>query len=128
MIIRSLKLSSVIAAACLGALCGAGQCEELAPYAGRTIVLDEMRGTVYYATNGADFVVVATLDSDGRAVRFVTTLQPGQTTKISTPGAADQPEMAIEFRRDGDRLFIDEHPRRIQTGEISYAHSAREGR
>jgi hypothetical protein len=70
-------------------------------------VLDDMRGTVYYATNGADFVVVTTLaDSDGRPIRFVTTLQPGQSTKISTPGTVDQPENAIEFKHDGDRLLV----------------------
>ncbi len=108
MTIKTLKLlsPSFIAAAGLAAFCGLGQCEELAPYAGRTIALDDMHGTVYYATKGADFVVVATLDNDGHPVRFVTTLQPGQTSKISTPGPADQPEKAIEFRRDGDGLSV----------------------
>jgi hypothetical protein len=108
MTIKTLKLLSpyFIAAAGLAAFCGLGQCEELAPYAGKTIEIDGMRGTVYYVTKGEDYVVVATLDSNGSPLRFVTTLQPGQSTKISTPGGVDQPEKAIEFRRDGDRLSV----------------------
>lgn len=117
MTIKTLTLlsSALIAAA---AFTGPAKSEELAPYAGRTIALGDMRGTVYYATNGADFVVVATLDSDGRPIRFVATLQPGQSTKISTPGAVDQPEKAIEFMRDGDRLLVVDHSRPIRTNSM----------
>ena len=113
--IAKLLSSSLIVAA---AVCGPAKCEELAAYAGRTIALDDFRGTVYFAVNGADYVVVATLDNDGRPVRFVTTLQPGQTTKISTPGAVDQPEQAVEFKREGDHLIVIDHPRTNPTDAL----------
>jgi hypothetical protein len=61
----------------------------------------------------------ATLDSDGHPVRFVTALQPGQTAKLSTPGALGEMETAIEFRRDGDRVFVDEHRRPSRSGEAA---------
>ncbi len=108
---RSLKFAMLALAAAAGLLtfAGAGMTEELAPYAGRPVALTAARGTVYYAPNGAEFVVVATMDVGGRPLRFVTSLRSGQTTKISTPGGPGEPETAIEFSRDGDRLLVAEH-------------------
>jgi hypothetical protein len=123
--ISKLLSSSVIAAA---AFCGPANCEELAADAGRTIALDDFRGTVYFSVNGSDYLVVATLDNDGRPVRFVTTLKPGQTTKISTPGAADQPEQAVEFKREGDHFIVIDHPRANPTDALVSDRRASAGR
>ncbi len=95
--------------------CGAGLTEELSPDAGRSVALNAARGTIYYSLDGDDFVVVATMDIDGRPMRFVTSLRSGQKTKISTPGGPGEAETAIEFRRDGDRMFVVEHPDQRQT-------------
>lgn len=105
----------------------AARAEELAPYAGHSVALDATRGTVYFAPNGADFVVVATLDSDGRIVRIVTTLESGQTTKISTPGASGGNEAAVELRRQGDRVFVDDHPRLARVTPLATGAAAQPG-
>ena len=94
---------------------GVGLSEELSPYAGNDVALQWARGTVYYAPDGDDFIVVATMDIDGRPVRFVTALRPGQNTKISTPGGPGEAETAVEFRRDGDRMLVVAHRGQGQT-------------
>ncbi len=120
---RFVKFAMLAFAAAAGLLMfvGAGMTEELAPYAGRRVALAAARGTVYYTTNGAEFVVVATMDIGGRPLRFVTSLRSGQTTKISTPGGPGEPETAIEFSRDGDRLLVLEYGGQGRDGAPSTA-------
>jgi hypothetical protein len=91
------------------AVCGGVQSEEIAAYAGKTIELSATRGTVYYAARGDAFDVVITLDSDGHPVRFVSSLQPGQATKVSTPGALGEAGTTVEIKRDGNRLLVQDH-------------------
>jgi len=105
-------LKSALGVAALSfALATAAEAGELRAYAGKSIELKDVRGTVYYAPNGKAFDVVVTLDSDGRPVRFVTSLQPGQATTVSTPGAVGETGAIVEIKREGDRLFINDRAR-----------------
>jgi len=116
----SMKLlsSAAIAVAGLMALPTGAAADELAAFAGQTVILRGYHGTVYYAPRGADFVVVVTMDNAGQPVRFVTSLKPGQRAKISTPGAQGEADAAVVFRRDGDQLFVDDHPRPKPAGAL----------
>lgn len=102
----SLAKSVVGVAAVSLALSGAAGAAELRAFAGQTIALKDVRGTVYYAPNGKAFDVVVTLDSDGHPLRFVSSLQPGQATTVSTPGAIGEATTTVEIKREGDRLFV----------------------
>jgi hypothetical protein len=108
---RPLLKSAVGVAALSLALCGVAKAGEIRAYAGKTIELKDVRGTVYYAPNGKAFDVVVTLDSDGRPVRFVSSLQPGQATTVSTPGAIGENGAVVEIKREGDRLFVNDRAR-----------------
>jgi hypothetical protein len=113
MVTQSLKFlsSTAIVVAGLITLPIGARSDELAAYSGQTVTLEGFRGTVYYAPNGAEFVVVVTMDNAGQPVRFVTSLTPGQKAKVSTPGAPGEAETAVELRRDGDQFFVNELPR-----------------
>jgi hypothetical protein len=105
-------LTSAVGFAALSlAFCGAAHAGEIRAYAGKSIELKDVRGTVYYAPNGKAFDVVVTLDSDGRPVRFVSSLQPGQATTVSTPGAVGETGAVVEIKREGDHLFINDRSR-----------------
>jgi hypothetical protein len=95
----------------LFALTGAARSEELAAFAGKSIALKDIHGTVYYVPNGDAFDVVVTLDSEGHPFRFVASLQSGQSTQLSAPGAVDEPAAVVEIKREGDRLLILDHAR-----------------
>jgi hypothetical protein len=97
---------TTLLAAGLLVICGAAGAAELAPYAGRSIALKDVQGTVYYTPHGDAFDVVVTLDSDGHAFRFVSSLQSGQKTTVSTPGAVGETATTIEIKREGDRLLV----------------------
>jgi hypothetical protein len=68
-----------------------------------------MRGVAYYRA-GDDFEVVVTLaeQEGGTPVRFVTALRDGQSMLVSTPGALGAKSSSVTFRREGDRLVVDE--------------------
>ena len=91
--------------------------EELAPLAGRSIVLGEMRGIAYYRPGDAGFEVVVTLAGgpEAKPVRFTTTLRPGQATVISTPGELGQSATIVAITRDGDRLLIGDRAIEVNT-------------
>ena len=110
-----LSLKSLVVAAALLAPGAAAPAAELAAYAGKTIELKNVRGTVYYVPRGDAFDVVVTMDSDGHPVRFIASLQPGQATVISTPGAPGEAEKVIEIKRDGDRLSVTDGGRQRTT-------------
>jgi hypothetical protein len=102
---KFLTRSAVLAAGMLVAG-AAAQAAELAPFAGKSIVLKDVQGTVYYTPHGDAFDVVVTLDSDGRPFRFVSSLQSGQKAILSTPGAVGEAATTIEIKREGDRLLV----------------------
>jgi hypothetical protein len=64
----------------------------------------------YYTTEEDGFRLVTTVQEDGRdapvPVRFVTTLQAGQSTVISVPAEMGARAWALEFVRDGDRIVV----------------------
>ena len=70
-----------------------------------------MRGTVYYAPHGDAFDVVVTLDSDGHPMRVVSSLQPGQKTVLSVPGALGEAATTMEIKREGDQLVVSDTTR-----------------
>lgn len=98
------------AAASLVAVCGHVRAEDLAPFAGRSVAVGEMRGIAYYRPTEAGYEVVITLADGpaGRPVRFVTTLSPGQATAISAPGMSGGGPTNIMITRNGDRLSVDD--------------------
>jgi hypothetical protein len=105
----AIALASLAAIACGSTLLSAGaHAEELAPLAGRSIVVGEMRGIAYYRASISGFEVVVTLaaGAEARPVRFTTTLLPGQATVISAPGKPEQEAATATITRDGDRLLV----------------------
>jgi hypothetical protein len=112
--------SAIGALASLVVVCGGVRAEELAPFAGRSVVLGEMRGIAYYRPDDAGFEVVITLADGptGRPVRLVTTLTPGQATAISAPGMAGLGTTSITITRNGDRLFVDDRLARAEGHEV----------
>jgi len=104
-------LSTTILAVAGSIVIGAAvHAEPLAPFAGRSVALGEMRGTAYYRPSDAGFEVVITLADGpaGRPVRFVATLSPGQSAVISAPGQLGQEATSITMTRNGDRLLVDD--------------------
>jgi len=87
---------SVALAAGLMVVGGAALGADVAAYAGKSIALKDVRGTVYYAPHGDAFDVVVTLDSDGHPMRVVSSLQPGQKTVLSVPGALGEAATTVE--------------------------------
>jgi hypothetical protein len=102
---------SALAAIGLFALTGAARSEELAAYAGKSVALKDIHGTIYYVPRGEAFDVVVTLDSEGHPFRFTASLRPGQSTTLSAPGAVDEPAAVVEIKRLGDRLYVVDHAR-----------------
>ena len=110
-------LATVLSAvASLVVPCGDVRAEELAPLAGRSVALGEMRGIAYYRPGGAGFEVVIILADGpaGRPVRFMTTLSPGQATVISSPGTLGQQATIVTITRDADRILVDGGSARAQ--------------
>ena len=100
------RLKTLTLAAGLVALAGAASAGEVAAYAGKSVELKDLRGTVYYVPKGDAFEVVTTLDSDGHVFRIVSSLKSGQRAVLSSPGAAGEDAAAVEIRREGDRLLV----------------------
>jgi hypothetical protein len=100
------NLKTIALAAGLLALAGAASAGEITAYAGKSVELTDLRGTVYYVPKGDVFEVVTTLDSDGHVFRIVSSLKSGQTAVLSTPGAVGEDAATLEIRREGDRLMV----------------------
>jgi hypothetical protein len=114
---RTLKLSlPVVATTWLAAGAGLAWGEEVLPYAAHNISLESARGTIYFTSNGGEDEVVTTLNSDTHALRFVVSLRPGQSEELSTPVSIGEPTTVIEVRREGDKIFVFDHPRATDHG------------
>jgi hypothetical protein len=90
---------------------GAARATELSAYAGQSIALKDVRGTIYFVPKDDAFEVVTTLDSDGHPFRVVTSLKDGQSTTFSTPGAIGEKSTEVLVTRDGARLLINDGAR-----------------
>jgi hypothetical protein len=118
------------AAASLVAVFGDARAEDLAPFAGRSVAVGEMSGVAYYRPMEAGYEVVITLADGpaGRPVRFVTTLSPGQATKISAAGMAGEEPTSVTITRNGDHLSVDDrsahaHGALVQAGPAPRANT-----
>ncbi len=101
----------MLAAAALLSFCAASQAGELRAYAGKSISLKNVNGTIYYAPKGDAFEVTATLDSEGHPFRVVTALKDGQSATLSAPGALGEDAATVEIKREGDHLFVTDRTR-----------------
>jgi hypothetical protein len=103
---NAFSFKTLTLAAGLIALAGAASAGEVAAYAGKSIELKDVRGTVYYAPKGDAFEVVTTLDTDGHVFRIVSSLKSGQSATLSAPGAVGEDAATVEIKRDGDHLLV----------------------
>jgi hypothetical protein len=99
-------LKTLTLAAGLIAVAGFAHAGEVAAYAGKTIELKDLRGTVYYAPKGDAFEVVTTLGADGHVFRVISSLKSGESTTLSAPGAVGEQSATVEIKREGDRLYV----------------------
>jgi hypothetical protein len=100
------SLKTLTLAAGLLALAGGASAGEIAAYAGKSIELKDVRGTVYFAPKGDAFEVVTTLDTDGHVFRIVSSLTSGQSATLSAPGALGEDAATVEIKREGDHLLV----------------------
>jgi hypothetical protein len=92
----------------------AAQAEELFEIQGKSLPLGDVSGVAYYTVQGQSYRLVVTLAGQGSsAVRFVSTLLPGQRVSVSTPGSATADARTIEFSREEDRLLVTTTPKAI---------------
>ncbi len=87
----------------------AGELNEIRP---QNIDLGEVSGVAYYTVQRDGFHVVATLAQGeaGTPVRFQAVLVPGQSVVLSTPRVVGVAPVAVEIRRQGDKVFVVEAP------------------
>lgn len=102
----ALRFKTLTLAAGLIAGAGFAQAGELAAYAGKSIELKDVRGTVYFAPKGDAFEVVTTLDADGHVFRIVSSLKSGQSATLSAPGVLGEDAATVELKREGDHLLV----------------------
>lgn len=82
--------------------------DELQPLEGRSLVLGDVSGVVYYTIENNDLRVVATFAApdSGPVMRFQTVLAPGQSIMVLVPSAVDVSPYSVEFIRQGDHLLV----------------------
>jgi hypothetical protein len=87
---------------------------ELKPLQAHSIVVGSLPGVVYFTRETDGYRVVATLaDAAHWPLRFVATLQPGQSVTLSTPGAVGMPPAEMRLEREGNRLILGDGRYRI---------------
>lgn len=81
---------------------------EMSPGNGYSIKLGDFDGSVYYTVEPKGYRVVATLASETEPlpIRFVSTLEPGQSVTISVPRAIGQPPVDMQIAREGETLVL----------------------
>jgi hypothetical protein len=87
---------------------GVAAASDLAPGNGYSIQLGEFDGSVYYTVEPDGYRVVATLASkvEQLPIRFVSTLERGQSMTISVPRAAGQAPVDMNIVRNGETLVM----------------------
>jgi hypothetical protein len=91
----------------LFAATGAGAAE-LAPQAGTSIALGDVRGVAYYTVESAGYRVVTTVSAGASTpIRLIATLTAGQSIALSVPGAIGAQALAFEIRRVGDTIVVE---------------------
>jgi hypothetical protein len=87
--------------------------EHLSPVVADVAHLGAVSAVTYYTVEQDGFRVVTTIQEDGRdtpiPVRFVATLQAGQSSVVSVPAELGVPAWSLELVREGDQLII-RHP------------------
>lgn len=89
--------------------------DELLPLQGGSVQFGSAAGSIYYTAEPAGFRVVATVSQDPAyaPVRFVATLQPGQSVVLSIARAAGNTAAEVLIRRIGDRVIFNASPQTI---------------
>ena len=84
--------------------------DELHPAAGRSITMGTINGMAYYTVEpDGDRLVATFVDSlGGSPVRVTVTLASGQTLSLSVPHGPGEPASEVVFRRQGDRVMVDD--------------------
>ena len=91
-----------IAAVCLVLATFPAVAEEVLPGEGKSLLLNDLTGVVYYTISDAGYVVVATF----APLRVTATLRPGQSMEISVPNALGEAPTAMLIARNGDVLTL----------------------
>jgi hypothetical protein len=101
-------LRLLVAGAFLGAfgIANVARAEVIPPDAGLQAVLGAVNVTVYYHPVKAGYEVVTTASTDqpDSAIRFISTLAPGQDAVISVPRGVGESALELHLRRVGNRL------------------------
>jgi len=98
----------IIAVASALAFGSSAQADEIQTFASRSINLGAISGVAYYTVESTGYHVVATVahGESGMPVRFEAVLAPGQSMRLSTPGADSIEPASIEISREGDELLV----------------------
>lgn len=103
-------LAGILGTASLGPATAA----ELQPIEANVAHLGQVSVITYYTRGpqGLDLVATAQLGEAEAALplRFTATLAPDQRVAISVPQGLDQPALAVEFARVGDRIEVTQTP------------------
>jgi hypothetical protein len=100
----------VLAVAAVFGQMAVGQADELHPMQGGTVQLGPESASLYYTDEFDGYRVVATVAEEvgpGAALRFVATLQPGQSVTLSVARTAGEEPAEVVIRRVGDHLVYD---------------------
>lgn len=99
----------LITAAILAAITTGASAADLKAETGQTINLGSVSGAAYYTVeeNGLRLVATVADGETGAPIRFVSTLEDGQALTIAVPAAEGKNPEELTFRRDGDRLTVD---------------------
>ena len=91
-----------IAAVCLVLATFPAVAEEVLPGEGKSLLLNDLTGVVYYTVTDTGYRVVATF----APLRVTATLTDGQSVEISVPNAVGKLPTAMLIARTGDVLTL----------------------
>ena len=100
-----------IVAVCLALATLPAVAEEVHPGEGKSVLLNDLTGVVYYTVTDTGYRVVATF----APLRVTATLTPGQSMEISVPNALGKAPTAMLIARTGNMLTLGPLPIAIVT-------------
>jgi hypothetical protein len=100
--------STLLAAVAAVAVSGAAHAESFNAIQARKVDLGALTGVAYYTVEEDGHRLVVSLKAEGAdtAVRFVTTLAPGQRVTVSVPRSAGEPPVDVHFVRHGEKIEV----------------------
>jgi hypothetical protein len=110
MFTRSMPAAVAVLALGSAAPCLAGSVK---PIQNISINLGAVAGDAYYTVEPDGFKVVATFaqrGEDGKPVRFIAVLAPGQHVVFSTPRSVNEPADTVEIIRQNDAVLVQRLP------------------